>query len=91
MYGRVVVYCRPEKSDPYNTRLTVGLNRVEYLGYCATPTVYLTMVKIILNSIASTPNSKFMTIVVKYFYLDTLMARSEYMRIKLRDLPKSLV
>ena len=32
-----------------------------------------------------------MTIDIKDFYLNTLMARSEYMRLKLRDLPVSVV
>ena len=32
-----------------------------------------------------------MTIDIKDFYLNTLMARSEYMRLKLGDLPVSVV
>ena len=32
-----------------------------------------------------------MKIDIKKFYLDTPMARSEYMRLKLRNLPKSVV
>ena len=31
-YGRVVVAYRPEKSDPYQTRLTVGGNLIAYPG-----------------------------------------------------------
>ena len=49
------------------------------------------MVKILLNIILLTPNAKFMTIDVKYFYLNTLMARSECMCLKLSDLPKIVV
>ena len=51
----------------------------------------LTTVNILLNSIFSTPNAKCMTIYVKDFYLNTLMARSEYMCLNLSDLPKSVV
>ena len=38
-----------------------------------------------------TPNAKFMTTDVKDFYLNTPMARSEYMRLKIGNLPKSVV
>ena len=39
----------------------------------------------------TTINAHFMTIDIKDFYLNTLMARSDYMRLKLRDLPVSVV
>ena len=86
-----MVDCRPEKSDPYRTRLTLAGDRVIYTGDCGTPTVGLTTVKLLINSILSTLNKKFMTIDIKDFYLNTLMARSKYMRLKLSDLPKSMV
>ena len=38
-YGRVVVNFRPEKENPYRTRLTVGGDRVNYPYDCGTPTV----------------------------------------------------
>ena len=90
-YGRVVVDYRPEKSDPYYTRLTMGGYRVNYPGDCGTPTVVLTTVKLLLNSIVSTLNPTFMTTDIKDFYLNTPMARSKHMRLKLSDLPKSVV
>ena len=86
-YGRVVVNYRPEKDDSYQTRLTVGGDRVNYPGYCGTPTVDLLTVKLLLNSVVSTPGTKFITIDIKYFYLNTPMPRYEYMRLKLSDLP----
>ena len=55
-YGRIVVNYRSEKTDPYRTRLTVGGNRVNYPGDCGTPTVDLLAVKLLLNSVISTPN-----------------------------------
>ena len=66
-YGRVVVDYRPEKTNPYQTRLTVGGDRVNYPGDCGTHTVDLTTVKILLNRIVSTINAKFMTIDEKDF------------------------
>ena len=85
-YGRVVVKYRPEKGDPYRTRLIVGGNLIVYPGDCGTPTVDLLTVKLILNSVISTPNAKFMTIDIKDFYLNTHMDRFEYMKLKLRNL-----
>ena len=56
-----------------------------------TPTVDLLTVKILLNSIISTPGAKFMNINIEYFYLNTLMPRFEYMGLKLPDIPKDFV
>ena len=90
-YGRVVADYRPEKSDPYFTRLTVGGDRVNHPGDCVTPTVSFTRVNIILDSMVLTLNAHFMKIYIKYFYLNTPMAWSEYMRLKLSNLPGSVV
>ena len=89
-YGRIVVDYRPNKTGPYRTVLTVGGDRVKYPVDCSTPTVELTTVKILLNSIVSTLNAKFITIDIKDFYLNTTMDQSEYMRLKLSNLPESV-
>ena len=81
----------PKKSDPYRTQLTLGEDRVNYLGDCVTPTVGLAMVKLPLNSIVGTLNAKFIRIDIKDFYLNTPMARREYMHLKLSNLPESVV
>ena len=86
-YGQIVVDYRLENTDPYRTRLKVGGDRVNYPGDCGTPTVELTTAELLLNIIVSTLNGKFMTIDIKDFYLNTLMARSEYIRLKINDLP----
>ena len=90
-YGRVVVNYCPEKGDPYHTRLTVRGNLIVYPGDCVTPTVELLTVKLFLNSVISTPDTKFMTIDIKDFYLNTPMERFKYMKLKLSDLPKDFV
>ena len=64
---------------------------MNYTGDCGLPTVGLTMVKLILNSIVSTLNAKFMAIDIKDFYLSTPMVRSKYMCLKLSDLTNSVV
>eukprot|EP00804_Cyclotella_cryptica_P002892 CCRYP_009398-RA/>CCRYP_009398-RA protein AED:0.47 eAED:0.47 QI:0/-1/0/1/-1/1/1/0/79 len=79
MYGSIVANFRPEKDDPYRIRLTVSGNRVNFPGACSMPTADMITVKILLNSIISTVNAKFMTIDIKDFYLNTPMERPEYM------------
>ena len=51
----------------------------------------LNTVNLLLNSIVSTINAHFMTIDIKDFYLNNIMARNEYMHLKLGDLPKIVV
>ena len=66
-YGCVVVNFRPEKEDPYCTRLTVGGDHVNYPYDCGTPTVDLATIKYLLNSVISTPLAKSMTIDINDF------------------------
>ena len=73
--GLITTLIRPEKIDkPNRTRLVAGGDRVHYLGDAGTPTANILTVKILLNSIISTPKEKFMTIDIKDFYLNTPMA-----------------
>ena len=48
-------------------------------------------VKILINSVVSTPGAKFMSIDIKNFYLNTQMPQYEYMRLKLSDLPDDFI
>ena len=90
-YGRIVVSYMPEKDDPYRVRLTVGGDRLTCPWDDSTPTVDMLTVKLLLNSIVSTPNTKFTSIDIKDFYLNTPMPRYEYMRLKLRNLPDDVI
>ena len=47
--------------------------------------------KLLLNSVVSTPGVKFMTIDIKYFYLNTPMERFEYTQLKLSNLPEDFI
>ncbi len=90
-YGRIVCVYRSEKKDPYRTRITMGGNLVNYPDDCGTPTADIITVKILLNSIVSTLNAKFMTIDLKDFYLMTPMSRYEYFRMKLDLFPEDII
>jgi hypothetical protein len=77
-YGRIVCVYREGKKDKYCTQITMGSNLINYPGVCGTPTTDPLTVKLLLNSIISTPNSKFMSIDIKDVYLCTPMACYKY-------------
>lgn len=81
-YGQICVNYRPQKDDPYCTRLTIGGDRIEYPWDVSTPTADLITSKIHINSVISTVGAKFMTADIKNFYLNTPMECYEYMRLR---------
>jgi hypothetical protein len=60
----VCTFCDGKK-DQYRTCITMGGNLVNYPGDCGTPTANLLLVKLLLNSVISTPNAKFTTLNLK--------------------------
>ena len=91
-YGLITCLVRPEKNDePNRTRLVAGGDQVHYPGDAGTPTADLLTVKLLINSIISTPGAKCMTMDIKDFYLNTPMARYKYMRLKLSDMPDDVI
>ena len=90
-YGRIVTSVRAGKAEPNRTRLTVGGDRINYPDDCGTPTANLLTVKLLINSIISTPGAKFMSVDIKDFYLNTPLTRYEYLRLKMKDLPEDVI
>jgi hypothetical protein len=72
-------------------RITVGGSLINYPGDCGTPTADLLTVKLLLNSVISTPGAKFMTMDISNFYLNTPLKRKEYLRMKLSDMPENVI
>jgi len=64
---------------------------VHFSGNAGTPTADLLTVKLLINSIISTDGAKFMTMDIKDFYLNTPMARYEYMRLRIADMPDDVI
>ena len=91
IYMRVVAAWRPEKDNPRRVRITCGGDQVDYPGCVSTKTADLTTVKLMLNSVVSTPEARFMTGDLKDFYLNTPMDRYEYMRIPVSMVPKAIM
>ena len=86
-YARIVCVFCDGKKDKYRTRITMGRNLVNYPGDCGTPTANLLTVKLLLNSIISTPNAKCMTLDLKDFFLMIPMKRYKYFHMKLELFP----
>ena len=69
----------------------MGGDKVHYPGDVGTPTVDLSLVKVHLNSVISTPGARYMTLDVKNFYLNTPMGRYEYIQIWIDDIPDKII
>ena len=69
------------------TRLTVGGDRINHTSDVNTPTSCLLTVKLLVNNVISTEGAEFMTLDNKIFYLNTPLARYEYLRLKISNFP----
>jgi hypothetical protein len=90
-YGRIVCNYCPKKKDPHCMHIRMGGNLISYLDVCGTPTVDILTIKLLFNSVISMPNSNFMTINIKDFYLMTPMDCYEYFRMKLKLFPQDII
>ena len=90
-YLRIVAELRPLKAETKRVRFTVGGNQIQFPGKVSTPTADLTTVKLLLNSVLSTPGAHFATADISNFYLNNPMERYEYMRIPVRDIPPTIM
>jgi hypothetical protein len=91
MYGSFVCVVKSNKTKIHRTRLTAGGDRMNYPDNVGTPTADMTLVKNFLNSVISTKGAKCVLLDIKDFYLNTPMARNEYMRFKLTDIPEEII
>ena len=89
-YGRIVVSYRPQKTEKHRSRLTVGGDRINYPFDVSTPTSNLTTIKLLWNSVLSTPGAKFFGLDVANFYLGTPMERPEFMRLPYNIIPQEI-
>ncbi len=69
----------------------MGSNLINYPGNYGTPTTDLLTVKLLIDSVISTPNAKFMTFDLKDFYLMTPMKCYEYFQMKLELFPQDII
>ena len=87
----VVCEVKPQKEDPNRTRITVSGSQICYPGDVGTTTGSLNLVKLIINIFLSRHNARFFCFDLKDFYLQIPMERSEYVHIKLSDIPQEFI
>jgi hypothetical protein len=85
-YSRFVASERPNTTESKRVCLTVGGNHIDYPGRVSTLSAGITIAKLLLDSVVSTPNARLAVFDLKYFYLGTPMARYEYMRIPISSI-----
>ena len=90
-HTKVVCEVCPPKEDPDRKSIMIGGNRIIYPWEFGTSTMSLELVKLILNSVISRPVGGFACFDVKNFYLAPPMERSEYVHIKIGDIPQGFI
>jgi hypothetical protein len=92
MYDLITCLIRPEKTkEPNRTRLVAAGDRVHYPFNAGTPTANLLTVKLLINSMISTPGARFFMMDIKNFYLCTPMTRYENMQLKLSKMLEDVI
>ena len=69
----------------------MGGDRITCLYDVITPTSDLPTIKMLWNSVLSTPGVKYFTLDISNFYLGTPMYRPEYMRIPFKIIPQEII
>jgi hypothetical protein len=90
-HGKIVCDCKPHKKEKERVRLTVGGDRLDFSGDVATSTGNITTFKILINSTLSTEDAAMMMMIIKNYYLSTLLPRFEYMKMLLSRFPEEIV
>ena len=84
---RIVCNVHPQKAETNRTRLTYAGQNLQVSMDLSTPTADSMTVKLLLNSVISTPGAKVVTLDIKDFYLNTPMKDPEFLRMKLSHFP----
>ena len=82
---------KPHKKEKDRTRIVVGGDLVDYPGDVSTRTADLTTIKLLFNSVVSTPGAKFMSLDIGNFYLNTPLTRYEYIRCHISQVPEEII
>ena len=90
-YTRICTNYRPQKQDPYRVRCTLGGNLINYRGAKSTPTASLPVIKLLINSVLSTPGAKFCSVDIKDFYLQSTLPEPEYISIPSHLIPPDIL
>ena len=81
----------PEKMIPNRVNITTGGDRLDYYGETSTEITSLEIVKILINSILSTKNHKFITIGLSKFYIKYNLEKYQYIRFYISMIPQEII
>lgn len=90
-YGRIVVAYKPDKLEKNRSRLTIGGDLIKYPFDKSAPTADLPIIKLLWNSVLSTPGAKYFTMDISNFYLGTPLPRPEFMRLPVTMIPEEIM
>ena len=90
-YARYTVAYRPEKDEPYRTRITAGGDQLDYHGNVTTTVSSMESFKLLLNSTVSTKGAKLFTGDISNMYLESSLEDPEYVRFKVEAIPKRIM
>ena len=90
-YLRLVSSIRPDKAEQNRVRITVGGDRLDYVGSTTTRMASLTTTKCLFNSVLSTPNARFMNADIANFYYRTPLDVYKYAQMPLKLIPQEII
>ena len=82
VYTRLVVDLRPNKAVHERLRMCMGGDKMESVMDTTTRTADLTTCKLHMNGVVSTPSVRFVGGDVKDFYLNTLLNKKRYGKVR---------
>ena len=80
-----------KKDEVNRPRLAVGGHRINFEGECSTQAANLLIVELLFDCMVSTPGAIFLGLDLKDLYLNTLMDRREYLKVKLAIFPDNVI
>ena len=86
-----MVAYKPDKLEKNRSRLTVGGYRIKYPFDKRAPTADLPTIKLLWNSVLSTPGAKYFTMDISNFYLGSQLPCPEFMRLPVNIIPEEIM
>ena len=77
IYPRYTVDYRPEKDEPFRTRITAGGNLLDFFGNTTTHSASIETIKCHWQSVLSAPGARYCTADISNMYLCSLLPDSQ--------------
>ena len=91
MYPGFTVAWRPEKDEPFRTRITASEDRLTYFGDVSTDSASMKTIKCHWNSVLSTPTAKYYKGGISNMHLKSWLKSPEYVKFELRLIPQVII